>query len=179
MAPTNLALKGADAADAPLFVAETARTGRGLFTRRAFQRGELVFSMLGERRVYRSRTAEDAHRYENWLSIGPDLFLDPAEPFVFANHSCEPNLGTSGELDFIALRPIAPGEELTFDYSLASDERPWTMACACGVPGCRKVIRSIHYLPRAVYRRYLPYISDYFQDVYEDLHGARLRSETG
>ena len=149
----------------PLYVADTHRTGRGLYSNRAFKRGELVFTMQGERRHYESRTAEDAYRCENWLVIDKDIFIDPAPPYVFANHSCEPNLGIREPLHFMALRDIAPGEELTYDYSITTDELPWTMQCLCGALGCRKLISAFQYLPEGIYRRYLPYVGSYFQTL--------------
>lgn len=32
---------------------------------------------------------------------------------IFSNHSCDPNIGVRGQIVFVALRPIAAGEELT------------------------------------------------------------------
>ena len=156
-----------------LYIADTRRTGRGLYSRRAFKGGELVFAMEGEMRHYISRTVEDAFRFENWLVIGKDLFLDPAAPYVYANHSCEPNLGIRDALDFVALRDIAPNEQLTYDYSLTTDELPWMMTCNCGLPYCRGSVRSIQYLPEDIYRRYLPYVGRYVQDVYAAANAAR------
>jgi len=154
-----------------LYIADTYRTGRGLFGCCAFKSGELVFTMDGEKRRYISRTVEDAFRFENWLIIGKDLFLDPASPYLYANHSCEPNLGIQDALHFIALRDIAPDEQLTYDYSLTTDEWPWTMTCNCGLQSCRGTIRSIQYLPEDIYRRYLPYVGKYAQDIYTATNG--------
>ena len=155
-----------------LYIANTSRTGRGLYSRRAFKSGELVFTMEGEKRHYLSRTVEDAFRFENWLVIDKDSFLDPASPYLYANHSCEPNLGIRDALDFIALRDIAPNEQLTYDYSITTDELPWMMTCNCGQLSCRGTIRSVQYLPEDIYRRYLPYVGWYVQDVYAATEAA-------
>ena len=146
-----------------LCVKLTARTGRGLFTTRAFKRHEKVFELQGELRYFASRSLSDSHRFENWVGIGRDRWIDPAEPYAFLNHSCEPNLGIFGEREFVALRDIAADEELTFDYSISEDELPWTMACLCGARTCRGTIRSIQFLPPKVFRSYLPYINPHFQ----------------
>src|SRR3989338_3782939 len=61
------------------------------------------------------------------------------------NHSCEPNLEAEqvGNRVFLdALRDIAPGEELFFDYGLVIDARMTPKlkkeyACWCGAPTCR------------------------------------------
>ncbi len=164
----TLHIRGRTAGLPPLYVAKTARTGRGLYTGRAIRRGERAFVMEGTRRHYVSRTREDAHRFENWVGLAKDEFLDPAPPYLFINHSCGPNLGIRGEVEFVALRDIRAGEELTYDYAITTDERPWTMVCACGSPDCRKIIRSIHYLPQEAYARYLPLIGPYFKSLFEE-----------
>lgn len=159
--------------ESDLFVSETSRTGLGLFTRRRFVRGNLVFKMTGTRRYFQSRTVADALKYENWLTAGRDSYLDPAKPYVYGNHSCDPCLGIRGNFDFIALRDIEAGSELTYDYSITTDELHWTMDCKCGSPYCRRTIRSIQFLPPKTYRLYLPYITPYLQIVYRE---AILRS---
>jgi SET domain-containing protein len=69
----------------------------------------------------------------------------------FINHSCEPNceaLDYGGRIFIEALRDIAPGEELFYDYAYALEE-PLTPAlrrqypCHCGTPGCRGTILAI------------------------------------
>ena len=56
----------------------------------------------------------------------------------FINHSCEPNLiareESGGHIWYSSLRPIQPGEELTVDYQLDSDEE---YECICGAASCR------------------------------------------
>lgn len=149
-----------------LFVAKTEHTGDGLFTRRAFARHDTVFVMQGELRFFASRSLEDSHRFENWVGIGRDRWIDPAPPYVFLNHSCDPNLGIKGECEFVAIRDIAEGDELTFDYSITEDELLWTMRCLCATTMCRGVVRSIHFLPAEVFKNYLPYVNPLFQLCY-------------
>ena len=61
----------------------------------------------------------------------------------FINHSCNPNCKSAVEdrrVFIDALRDIAPGEELTFDYKLnvnASTELKKRYACRCGSANCR------------------------------------------
>ncbi len=63
----------------------------------------------------------------------------------FINHSCSPNLepiAIGDHLWLVALRDIAAGEELGYDYAIQLDE-PHTAArkrrfpCACGAANCR------------------------------------------
>ena len=74
-----------------------------------------------------------------------DMVIDGFATAMFMNHSCNANCETE-EIDeriFItALRDIAPGEELVYDYHLydsdLSDEAP----CYCGSKDCRGTMYS-------------------------------------
>jgi len=41
---------------------------------------------------------------------------------IFSNHSCEPNIGVQGQIVYVAMRDIAPGEELTHDWAMTDDD---------------------------------------------------------
>jgi SET domain-containing protein len=45
-----------------------------------------------------------------------------------------------GRIVLVSLRPIAAGEELTFDYHLTGDGRE--IACSCGAATCRGRIQQ-------------------------------------
>lgn len=150
------------------FAAPTPWTGLGLFTRVRYERHDVVLILGGAERYWQSSTDQDASLNPNWVGIGKHRWIDPDWPAVYLNHSCQPNLGFRGERELIALRDISPGEELTLDYSITEDELLWQMNCGCRHADCRKVIRSIQFLPREVLNRYLPYVNPYFQQVYEE-----------
>jgi SET domain-containing protein len=63
---------------------------------------------------------------------------------MFINHCCEPNCQTEeedGRIFINALRSIAAGEELTYEYHLYDsdeDDQP----CYCGTPACRGTMFS-------------------------------------
>jgi hypothetical protein len=158
-----------------LYVAKTPHTGNGLFTRRAFEHHESVFILRGELRFFAGRTREEVHRYENWVGLGRDRWIDPAPPFIYLNHSCEPNLGIAGEKEFVALRDIKADEELTFDYAITEDELPWTLNCLCGTQSCRGTITAIQLLPTHVLNRYKPYVNPYFLRLHCEYVDAQTR----
>ncbi|MCL4557771.1 MAG: SET domain-containing protein [Deltaproteobacteria bacterium] len=58
----------------------------------------------------------------------------------YMNHSCEGNIGFNKNGDFIAIRNIKKGEELTYDYGLAESNPNFKMICKCGSKRCRKSI---------------------------------------
>ena len=64
-------------------------------------------------------------------------FSKSADPMRYTNHSCAPNARLDirqGRVEFYALRPIAPGEEITVAYGETHHEG--RLACRCGAPGC-------------------------------------------
>ncbi len=56
----------------------------------------------------------------------------------FLNHSCRANCLAAGYDFEVAVRDIAPGEELTDDYGTLNLDVPFH--CDCGAPDCRKTI---------------------------------------
>jgi len=69
---------------------------------------------------------------------------------MFLNHCCEPNCETEeegGRIFIRAIRGIAAGEELTYEYNLHdSDVAPGV--CHCGAAGCRGTMFSADELKR-------------------------------
>ena len=64
---------------------------------------------------------------------------------MFINHSCDPNCETDetgGQVWIKAIRDIAAGEELVYDYNLYDgDASP--ASCNCGSAQCRKTMYSV------------------------------------
>lgn len=68
---------------------------------------------------------------------------------AYLNHSCDPNC----EIDeikervwILALRDIAAGEELLWDYNLYDDDDP--APCHCGSPKCRGTMYSREWMAK-------------------------------
>lgn len=69
---------------------------------------------------------------------------------MFINHSCDPNCETDevrGRVWIRAIRNIAAGEELTYDYNLYDGDDD-DAACNCGASNCRKSMYSPQELRR-------------------------------
>lgn len=95
------------------------------------------------------------------IQVGKDRWILPNNETRFLNHSCEPNMGFSGNGVFIAIRKIYKGEELTFDYSTSEVDPDWEINCLCGTPSCRKVISGNDMFDESLglakkYKGYLP-----------------------
>jgi SET domain-containing protein len=74
------------------------------------------------------------------VEISPKKAIDASgstDPMRFTNHGCQPNARLTiraGRIEFYALRPITPGEEITVNYGETHHEG--TLACRCGMAGC-------------------------------------------
>ena len=54
------------------------------------------------------------------------------------SHSCEPNCRVSfRDRTLVAIRPIAPGDPITFDYQSTETRISRPFDCDCGSPACR------------------------------------------
>ncbi len=102
------------------------------------------------------------------LQIGDDLFLSPRHEdeyddlVVHINHSCEANVGFSGNVVYVALRDIAAGEELRHDYATAR-LAPYRLTCACESPACRGIVTESDWQIAAVQERYAGYFMPHVQ----------------
>jgi len=141
-------------AQAPLIeVRASPLHGLGVFAARRIPRGTRVIEYLGERvshaeadRRYDHKDAGDSHTFLFIVDERTviDAGVDGNEA-RFVNHSCEPNCESVIENQRVyidAIRPIEPGEELTYDYQIKreADDPPdidAVFACRCGVEGCR------------------------------------------
>jgi uncharacterized protein len=113
--------------------------GQGIFARRQIAAGSPICVLTGPIR----RQSLFSSSLPNWIGIDADTWIDPEPPLDRINHSCEPNAALGEGLMLRALRPIAPNEEITMDYSTTEADFSWEMRCLCGAPSCRKHLRSI------------------------------------
>jgi hypothetical protein len=145
---------------APLpFAIRPAAPGLGAFARRDLRAGEVVyripagrFRLISYRQLLRKRVTD------NPVQISPRRYLDWGGPALRLNHACAPNVGLTSypNLGFVALRAIAAGEELRWDYSTSMDrETVCDFACTCGAKTCRGSIRGFNRLPARLRSRYL------------------------
>jgi len=127
--------------------------GSGVFAARPIRNGARIIEYTGERITH----AQADSRYEG---KGDDdnhtfLFIVDRKTVIdagvdgndarFINHSCDPNCEsviTGGRVFIEAIRNIAPGEELAYDYQIQRDaDDPANIdevfACRCGAQSCR------------------------------------------
>ena len=86
-----------------------------------------------------------AARGPHTIQVGWSAHLKPSAPFLFTNHSCDPNSGIKadgiGRPGLYARRAITAGEEITWDYAMSESEFA-AIACSCGAKNCRGVVEK-------------------------------------
>lgn len=146
---------------------DSAIEGRGLFAKAPIAAGETVVVkgghvMTTEQRNRVGETPGPAEvQIDDGLFIGPVSAAEREGGMMHLNHSCNPNVGVRGQIVFVAMRDIAAGEELTFDYAMTDDEYGLTMDCNCGATDCRGTVTGKDWRRPELQRRYDGYFSDY------------------
>jgi hypothetical protein len=137
----------------PIEVRNSTVHGSGVFATRAIKKGERIIEYLGERvshkeadRRYELKDEDDSHTFlfivdsKTVIDAGTD-----GNDARFFNQSCDPNCESTVERKRVfidAMRNIAAGEELTYDYQIYRDwDDPENIdqvfKCRCGSPKCR------------------------------------------
>lgn len=127
--------------------------GKGVFALQDIAEGETLIEYRGEviswpeaLRRHPHDPAQPNHTF--YFHLDDQNVIDgkvKGNAAKWINHACTPNCETeevAGRVFIKALRPIAAGEEINYDYGLVIDERytpklKAEFACWCGTPGCR------------------------------------------
>ena len=129
-----------------LIIRSSAIHAAGCYTTTPIRKGEHVAEYTG-RRI--SKDEADA-AYEDspityLFGLGDgEIVIDGHSMAMFINHSCDANCETSeirGRVWIKSIRPIAAGEDITYDYCLydgGDDEA----TCNCGARNCRGTMYS-------------------------------------
>lgn len=135
----------------------------GVYAAKDLAEGDFIVEYVGEKitktesnrrgleRLEKSKLDGSASVYIFTLNKRYDLDGDvPENPAKLINHSCDPNCYAEiirGKIWIIALRAIAEGEELTFDYGY-DIESFLDHPCRCGSEKCVGFIVSQEQWPR-------------------------------
>jgi hypothetical protein len=141
--------------------------GRGLFAGELIDAGTEILRFTGPSLTLNEVRARGVAA-ANALQVGIDRYLYLDEPGRYVNHSCAPNAAVVGDTSLVAIREVAAGEEVRFDYSTTVSDG-WTMPCGCGAPGCRGLVVAFQLLPEALRRRYalLGQVQQFILDLVE------------
>ena len=115
--------------------------GTGGYAVRSIPAGATVIEYLG-RKIDKQESQRQCELENHFIfSLDAEQDLDGNvdwNPARLLNHSCQPNCEAQegeGRVWIVALRVIAPGEEITFNYNYdLTDYREHP--CRCGAPNC-------------------------------------------
>ncbi|HEY5799648.1 MAG TPA: SET domain-containing protein-lysine N-methyltransferase [Burkholderiaceae bacterium] len=137
----------------PFEVRRSAIHGNGCFATRALAAGDKLGEYKGERidwpeALRRTEESDGPANHTFLFSLEDGNVIDggcKGSDARWINHACDPNCEAQeekGRVFIYALRDIARGEELNYDYALVYEDRHTKalkelFACRCGSPLCR------------------------------------------
>jgi SET domain-containing protein len=153
---------------------------KGVFAREPVQKGELLTLWSG---VIYSRAGYEKlpEKYQTCgIQVEENLFLSPRklEEADYVNHSCDPNAGLSGQVSLVAMRDIAVGEQICYDYATSDGCDYDEFDCGCGAPTCRGRVTGRDWQLRELWDRYRGHFSPYLQRRIDRLKSELAAFET-
>lgn len=158
-----------------IYISKSGLHGKGIFAKKNIKKGEVIFIIKGEKIEFLINTKKQAHLAGfNWVGTGKSSWVDPINHCVFFNHSCDPNSVIKGRVTVIAYKDIKKDDEIVFDYSLNEADIFWHINCNCGTKKCRKVIRSIQFLPTNIFKKHEYHISPYYKYIFKNFYFSKF-----
>ncbi len=148
--------------------------GKGVFATRPIAKGEVILHIDDSVVINRDdpvlgKLIGSEPDPCDYLPDGTIILMK--EPERCINHSCEPNVfvyALEKDRFVLAMRSIAAGDELVFDYAIDVVNGDW-LDCLCGSSICRGRHRPDFFLlPVAKQFEYLPYLSDSFRQIHRE-----------
>ncbi len=147
-----------------LRVVEVPQKGKSVIAARLIPAGEVVSELFFDS-ISNARIAQHFS-----VQVGENVFaynrLNTIDDFF--NHSCDPNMALrlSSHYDFVALREIQPGEEITWNYLTTEydlAERGEDFRCYCQAERCVGSVRGFRYLTPEQQKELLPLLSPFLR----------------
>lgn len=118
--------------------------GKAVYAAVPFAEGDPLLEFTGRRFRAEQVPSLMRGRSDRFVQVTPEHYMGPSGRIDdLVNHSCAPNAGlrfTGDGVLLVAVRDIAAGEEIAWDYSTTLRESNWHMICQCRAPECRRVI---------------------------------------
>lgn len=108
------------------------------------------------------------------LQVDEQTMLESTREFDdYVNHSCDPNtyVRFGKKIRLVSLRPIEPGEEVTFNYNTTEYDlidQKVAFFCQCGSPICARNVRGYSYLSLEEKERIKKYLSPFLRTKYTE-----------
>ncbi len=128
---------------------------KGIFAKENIGKDSVIFFLKGK--ITRRPTKYTIQIGSNRHLACPAIRQTHDEPdycWLYLNHNCDPNgYINADELAFRALRDIAAGDEITFNYLTTESELAAPFTCTCGSTNCFGLIRGRDFLTPAELER--------------------------
>lgn len=132
---------------------------RSLITKQTYSKGEVISSIPSDNVVNK------ATRFT--VQIGCNEHTHVGK-LAALNHSCNPNVILDTEnLQMVACRDIAKGEELSFFYPSTEWEMDAPFICLCGASNCIHVVAGARFLPLSTLEHH--YLSRHIRELVIEL----------
>jgi len=137
------------------FIIKPCQHGLGVFANVNFHAQDIITTMSGRLITGPAAAALKPDEMANSIQIAESSYLEVGSPYVYFNHSCQPNAGLRPSLELVALKNIKKGDEIFFDYSTTMGDGTWQMECHCQSSQCRKLIIDFWYLSPSLQTEYI------------------------
>lgn len=139
--------------------------GEYLLADRSFSKGEQVFQLDGK-----IATAPSKHSIQ--LDADRHIVTENAI-WRFTNHACVPTMRIDTDRPaMIAVRDIAEGEELTFNYNTSEWDIRSPFVCGCGSSSCFGEVRGFKFLPEARRESIKQYLTPFLANKWRSAAGG-------
>jgi len=147
-------------------IRKSLKEGYGFFATKNIRKDEIVAIRSGHIVELDEAMKLDKIIGDFSLQISDHHFLCPKtkeeieEIAIYINHSCDPNIGMNGQINYVAMRDIISGEELCLDYSLAMNTE-YKLECNCGSKNCRKLVTGFDWKEKVLQQKYGKYFASF------------------
>ncbi|MCX6751556.1 MAG: SET domain-containing protein-lysine N-methyltransferase [Candidatus Nomurabacteria bacterium] len=160
-----------------IYIGKSKLHGKGLFASKDIKKGETIFIIKGHRVSFLINDKKQAQIAGlNWVGVGKNEWVDPIKHCVYFNHSCEPNSAIKGKVTVVALKDIKKDEEVLFDYSFNEADIFWHIKCNCGSKNCRKIIKSIQFLPHKHFTKHISKVPKYYRQIFKKFNVSNFKN---
>lgn len=165
-------------------VRESPIHGKGLFAKQPIATGEIVAVKGGYILTKQEWTTLEKKLGPAEIQIAEEFFIAPISEeqrdgcMIYTNHSCEPNIAIQGQIVFVAMRDIAPEEELTHDWA-TTDDLDYVIKCNCGSPNCRRTVTGKDWMKKELQEKYRDWFCWFIQRKIDALSSHNGLNQTG
>ena len=155
-------------------VRKSTKQGSGFFAIEDIEKDEIVAIRSGHIVELEEAIRLDKEVGDFSLQLSENHFLCPStnaeldQIALYINHSCDPNVGMDGQINYVAMREIKAGEELCLDYAVAMNTE-YELKCNCASGNCRGIITGFDWKKKEIQKRYENYFAHFITKLIQSV----------